>query len=226
MTHSTQARITLIQCDFDGTITKEDVSFLLLDTFADGDWRQVLAEYREGKISVGDFNTKAFAMVKADRQTMLDFVEGKVEIRDGFSELMSYCRHRGFKFVVVSNGLDFYIKTVLKDIGVNNIGIFAAQTKFHPKGIKVKYIGPEGNQLQDNFKEAYTRLFVSGGYRVIYVGNGISDLSPARQAHHIFATGDLLDSCRQMHLGCVPFVDLNDVVKGLELLDKNIGLKS
>jgi len=219
MAHSNEAMKTLVQCDFDGTITREDVSFLMLDTFADGDWRQALAEYREGKISVGHFNMKAFAMIKTDRQTLLDFVKGKVEIRAGFDELLSYCRSRGFEFVIVSNGLDFYIKTILRDIGVDNIEVFAAQSQFNSEGVKVKYIGPEGDELQDNFKEAYTRLFLGRGYRVIYVGNGISDLSPARQAHYIFATGELPDFCRQMNLNCTPFVDLNDVVKGLELLE-------
>ncbi|NIT58009.1 MAG: 2,3-diketo-5-methylthio-1-phosphopentane phosphatase, partial [Aliifodinibius sp.] len=90
---------------------------------------------------------------------------------------------------------DFYIEAILRDIGVENIEVFAARTEFHPEGVKVKYIGPEGSELQSDFKEAYTRLFVRKGYQVIYVGNGISDLPPARQAHHVFATGDLLASC-------------------------------
>ena len=220
MVHSAKVVKTLVQCDFDGTITKEDVSFLMLDAFANGDWRQLLAEYKEDKIPVGYFNTKAFAMIKADRQTLLDFMKGKVEIRAGFGELLSYCHKKGFRFVIVSNGLDFYIETLLRDIGAESIEVFAAQTQFSPGGIKVKYIGPEGNWLEDNFKESYTRLFLRSGYRVIYVGNGISDLSPAQQAHHTFATDELLDSCRQVNLNCTPFVDLNDVVKGLELLEE------
>ena len=36
----------LIQCDFDGTITEEDISFLLLDAFASSDWRQLLSGYK------------------------------------------------------------------------------------------------------------------------------------------------------------------------------------
>ncbi len=215
---STEVMKTLVQCDFDGTITQGDVSFLLLDAFADGDWRRLLAEYRESKISVGYFNMRAFAMIKADRQTLLGFVRDKVKIRAGFGELLSYCHSRDFQFVIVSNGLDFYIDAILRDIGMENIEVFAAQAQFSPEGIKVKYIGPEGNQLQDNFKEAYTGLFLRRGYRVIYLGNGISDLSPASQAHYIFATGDLVDSCKQAHLNYTPFVDLNDVVKDLELL--------
>jgi len=45
----------LIQSDFDGTLTQEDTSFLILDKFAKGDWRKILEEYRSGKISVGQF---------------------------------------------------------------------------------------------------------------------------------------------------------------------------
>jgi len=216
--HSTEAGKTLVQCDFDGTITEKDVSFLLLDAFADGDWRQLLAQYREGKISVNHFNTHAFAMIKADRQTLLKFALGKVEIRAGFHELITYCRRKGFQFVIVSNGLDFYIKAVLKDVGIENIEIFAAQTRFGPDGIETRYIGPEGNQLENGFKEAYTGSFLDRGYRVVYVGNGISDIPPARQAHYIFATGELLAYCKQTNLNCIPFVDLNDVVRGLERL--------
>jgi len=209
---------TLVQCDFDGTITEEDMGFLLLDSFGSEDWRRLLTEYREGRMSVGRFNTRAFAMIKADRQTLLKFVRSRVKIRVGFQELLACCRRKGFRFVIVSNGLVFYIEAILRDIGIDNIDIMAAQTHFTPEGIEAKYIGPEGKEIQDGFKEAYTRLFLSRGYRVVYIGNGISDTSPARQAYHIFATGELLTYCKKTKLNCTPFTDLNDVVRGLELL--------
>jgi len=213
-----EAMKTLVQCDFDGTITEQDMGFLLLDSFASEDWRRLLTEYRQGRMSVGYFNTRAFALVKADRRTLLKFVRSKVKIRAGFHELLAYCRLKDFRFVIVSNGLVFYIEAILRDIGIDNIEVLAAQTNFTPKGIEAKYIGPEGNQIQDGFKEAYIRLFLSRGYRVVYIGNGISDTSPAKQAHHIFATGELLTYCKETNLNCTPFVDLNDVVRSLELL--------
>ncbi len=209
---------TLVQCDFDGTITEEDMGFLLLDSFASEDWKRLLTEYRQDRMSVGYFNTRAFAMIKADRQTLLKFVRSKFKIRAGFHELLAYCRRKGFRFVIVSNGLDFYIEAILRDTGVDNIEVMAAQTNFDSEGIEAKYMGPEGNQIQDGFKEAYIRSFLSKGYRVVYIGDGISDASPAKQAHHIFATGELLDYCKKTNLDCTPFAELNDVVRGLELL--------
>lgn len=216
---STGVMKTIVQCDFDGTITQEDQSFLLLDTFGKGNWRQLLTEYREGKISVSQFNIKAFAMVKEDKQTLLDFITDKVKIRTGFSELLTYCRRNGFQFIIVSNGLDFYINAILKHIGVQNIKVFAAQAHFGSGGIEVKYMGLNESHLEGDFKETYVRSFLADGYRVIYVGNGLSDISPAKQAHHIFARAELLAYCKEASLNCTPFIDLNDVVRGLELLE-------
>ena len=211
---------TLVQCDFDSTIAEDDVSFQLLDAFAEGDWRYYLEEYQEDKITVGAFSDHSFGMVKADEKTMLDFVfKGGVKIRPGFRELLGYCAKQGIKFVIVSNGLSFYIEAILKDVGLDNIEVFAAQTRSTPDGLTVKYIGPDGNQLGSGFKEAYTRLFLSQGYRVVYIGDGLSDIKPASRADYIFARDNLLAYCREKQVNCTPFDDLNDVVKGLELLE-------
>jgi 2-hydroxy-3-keto-5-methylthiopentenyl-1-phosphate phosphatase len=209
---------TLVQCDFDGTITEEDTSFFLLDAFAQGDWRRLLQEYKEHRISVGEFNTRAFAMVKADRPALLEAIKGKVRVRAGFHELVACCSRRGFRLVIVSNGLDFYIEAILKDIGLENIEMHAAKTRFHPQGMQVRYIDPNGNQLSDGLKEAYIKSFLKQGYRVIYAGNGDSDIVPAKYAHQIFATGELLAYCKENKLKCQPFNDLTDVVSALELL--------
>jgi len=219
---------TLVQCDFDGTITEDDASFLLLDTFAQGDWRRLLRDYKKHRISVGQFNTRAFALVKADKLSLLEAIKGKVsppraqarriKIRPGLHELVAYCSRRNFRFVIVSNGLDFYINAILKEIDLENIEVHAAQTQFHPEGIEVQYIGPDGNQLDDGLKEAYIKLFLKQGYRVVYVGNGDSDILPAKYAHHILARGELLAYCNRNGIGHKPFTKLSEVVTALELL--------
>lgn len=213
-----QSAKILVQCDFDGTVTDKDVSFLLLDDFAGGDWREVWKQYQEGRITVGRFNTLAFAMIKASRETLLGHIENKLQVRSGFHEMVDYCRKRGFRFVIVSNGLDFYIEKILSDIGMGDIEFFSAKSLFQPDGVKVQYIGPAGNPIDSDFKEAYVRLFQREGYRVIYIGNGDSDFLPAQRCQHIFATGNLLVHCRQEKVACTPFEDFHEVVSGLELI--------
>ena len=212
---------SLVQCDFDGTVTEEDISFAILDTFAQGDWRQLLRQYKERKISIGEFNTRAFAMVKADEHRILESLQGGVKVRAGFHELVSYCLGKGSRLVIVSNGLEFYIRVVLKDLGLANIEVHAAQASFRPAGMKVRYVGPDGKRVDDGFKEAYAESFLRLGYRVIYVGNGDSDVAAAKHAHHVFATGDLLAHSKDNKLNCKPFKDFREVVKDLQHMSQS-----
>ncbi len=208
----------IIQSDFDGTLTEEDVSFALLDAFAEGDWRKLYEQYRQNKMTVGDFNTRAFAMVKASREELLRVAREGVKLREGLRNLVNYCQEQGFRFLVVSNGLDFYIKEILEDVGLGNIEVYAARTSFSPEGLEVRYISPEGEVLKKGFKEAYTKLFLAQGYQVVCIGNGPSDYFPAALAQHVFARDGLLDICQEKNLNCQPFEDLNDVVLGLQKL--------
>jgi 2-hydroxy-3-keto-5-methylthiopentenyl-1-phosphate phosphatase len=210
---------TLIQCDFDGTLTEEDISFLILDAFADGDWHSILEQYKNNLISVGHFNTLAFRMVKESEQTLIKFVKEKTQMRPGFPKLLNYCLNNGFRFVIVSNGMTFYIKTLLHDIGVDNVEIYAAQAEFFKNGIEARYIGPDGQELQNGFKETYIKKFLKDGYRVISIGNGASDIPTAKLSQHAFATEPMLSLCKETGVDCLPFESLDDIIKGLESLE-------
>jgi 2-hydroxy-3-keto-5-methylthiopentenyl-1-phosphate phosphatase len=210
-----------VQYDFDGTVTEEDVSFLLLDTYVGDVWREYLKEYTSGRLTVGAFNRWVFGMMKADRGAMTDLVLGseRVKIRPGFRELVDYCSRRGYRQVIVSHGLLFYIEAILERLGVSGVEVFAAENEFHPGGMKVRYLGPDGVELEAGFKEAYTEQLNKEGYDVIYVGNGNSDIYSARRCRHVFATDELLARCREEGLACRPFNDFFDVIKGMEKLD-------
>jgi 2-hydroxy-3-keto-5-methylthiopentenyl-1-phosphate phosphatase len=207
---------TLVQCDFDGTITEEDVSFMMLDAYAGGDWRKLFQDYEDGIITVGRFNTEAFAMVKANRQSLLDIVMDRVKIRPGFPELVECCRRKNYNFTIVSNGLDFYIEEILKSLDLKDIEVHAARTDFKPEGLAVQYVGPDGIYLDNSFKLAYVNSFLNEDYRIIYAGNGNSDFEPAKQCHDIFATGALLKRCKETNTAHNPFNDLNEITKVLE----------
>lgn len=210
---------TLIQCDFDGTLTEEDISFLILDTFADGDWRYYLEQYKNNQISVGRFNTLAYRMVKKDEAALIRFVNEKTELRPGLKELVKYCRKRNFRFTIVSNGMTFYIKTLLKNTRISGVEVYAAQANFDNNGIEAKYIGPDGKEIQNGFKEAYIKQFLSDGWRVISIGNGASDIPAAKLAHYTFATEPMLSLCRDMKFDCMPFEKLDDIIKGLDTIE-------
>jgi len=211
-----------LQIDFDGTVTVEDVSFLLLDTYVGAGWRKYLDEYSSGDITVGAFNKKVFGMMKADRKTMTDFVLSSphAKVRPGFKQLVDYSKNQGYKTIIVSNGLSFYIEALLKSQGVKALEVHAAENTFFKGRIEVKYLGPDGKEIDAGFKEAFTNDLRRQGYDVIYIGNGTSDIFPARLAQSVFATEDLLKACKKENLPCYPFEDFTiviDILKKLEV---------
>jgi 2-hydroxy-3-keto-5-methylthiopentenyl-1-phosphate phosphatase len=210
-----KAKNILIQCDFDGTVTEDDISCLLLDAFAKGDWRAINKQYSDGKITVGQFNERAFGFVRAGKKTMLNYLQDKVKVRPGFQKLVDLCQQKGIRFVIVSNGLDFYIRTILENMGLCNLEYHGAETRFHANVLKVRYIGPDGIVVDSGYKEKYVNQYLNEGYHVIYIGNGTSDLSAARGAHQIFATASLLEQCQRIGLTCIPFtsfLEINQVI--------------
>ena len=216
---SKKATKTVVQCDFDGTVTIKDVSFMLLDAFTDGDWRQRERAYAAGEISIGRFNAYAFSMITVDRQTMLDFIKGRVEIRPGFTDFVATCRQYDIRLVIVSNGLSFYIDQILQDIGLPDIEFHAAETRFSQEGLCVEYQGVDGTVYDTGLKDVYVKSLLSEGYRVNYIGDGRSDFAPASQCHKIFATADggrLLPLCRREGVDCQPFIDFREIISVLE----------
>ena len=161
----------------------------------------------------------AFAMVKENEETLVKLVRERAEVRPGFMALIDFCKEKDYSFVIVSNGLDFYIKAILGDLDLENIEFHAARTGFGGDGVDARYIGPEGKELLVGFKEAYTRIFLSNNQRVIYIGNGPSDIPSAKMADYAFATGPMLKLCRQRGISCIPFDELTDIIRELRLID-------
>ncbi len=212
---------TAIQCDFDGTVVEEEISVLLLEEFADGNWKEIDDAYYDGKITIKDCTKRIFSMIKADEKTLADFVlrSDRIKVRGGFVDLCNYCKHKGYYFTIVSNGLRFYIEAIINDLGISNVDIFAAQNHFNPGGMEVEFIGPDGNDSETDFKEAFTNILKKQGYRVFCIGDSISDIYTARRADTVFAAGSLQEICQKERLEYIPFNDFHDVTNSLKRLD-------
>ena len=195
------------------------MSFLILDAFGRSDWQKLFKDYQDSKISLGRFNSDAFSSVKADKVRLLELVRKSAKVRPGLTDLINVCRNRDYRFVIVSNGLRFYIDDIIQNAGLTDIETFAAETQFHPEGLKVQYVGPDGKVLDNDFKLAYTNSFIEQGYRVIYMGDGASDFAPACKAEHVFATDSLLKRCRTAKIAATPFTDLHQIAAAIESLE-------
>ncbi len=202
----------IIQCDFDGTITRNNLSVLLRQRFARGDWQKIESDYFDGNLTVEQSNRLQYVLIKEPKERLQEFVRQHVEVRPGFVGFARYCHETGIPLVIVSSGLDFYIETVLAQIGMQNLELHCGQTSFDKDGIVVSYTDPEGNIVNEGFKKRYLNWLRKRDSNIIYIGDGLSDLEAARNADHVFATDHLLRLLSTDSVACSAFSDFCDLL--------------
>ena len=209
----------IIQCDFDGTIIRNNLSVLIREHFAPDAWRAIDADYLEGRITVEESNKRQFALIKEPKQKLQEFVRGYIDVRQGFSEFAADCEARGNQLVIVSSGLDFYIEVVLSELGMSDIEMYCGKTEFSEKGIMVSYHDHNGNIIEHGFKISHMNWLKKRDNRIIYIGDGLSDLEAARNANYVFATGHLATLLKEEHVSWSSFDNFIDIRNKLTLLE-------
>lgn len=208
----------IIQCDFDGTIIRNNLSVLLREAFAQGDWRSIESGYLLGQLTVEQSNILQFAFIKESKEKLQEFVRQHIELRPGFLEFVRYCRKSAFQIVIVSSGLDFYIKPVLAQISMPDLELHCGQTSFGKDGVISSYYDPEGNIINKGFKRKHLSSLKKRSNNVVYIGDGLSDLEAARQADYVFATGHLSKLLSLESVLYYPFANFQDVLHRVKLL--------
>lgn len=203
-----------VQCDFDDTITEGNVSTAIREVFAPDGWTSMEDEYEAGKYSVEESNIRQFALVKADEKEIEDFILGVVVVRYDFDQFVNYCHGEGIRLVIVSSGLDLYIKPTMELLGFDHLEMHSGKAQVTGSdGIKVEYTDPSGANLTRGFKESYLRHFKGQGDTVIYVGDGLSDIAPAREADFVIARSTLEEHFKENGLPYSSFNTFADVAK-------------
>jgi len=208
----------IIQCDFDGTIIKNNLSVLLRETFAQGDWQSIESDYLLGQLTVEQSNILQFAFIKEPKEKLQEFVRQHIELRPGFLEFVGYCRKHAIPIVIVSSGLDFYIKPVLAQASMPDLELHCGQTSFGKDGIMVSYHDPEGNIINKGFKRKHMSSLKKRNDSVVYIGDGLSDLEAARQADYVFAADHLSKLLSLESALYYPFSNFRDILHRVKLL--------
>ena len=206
----------LIQCDFDGTIITSNLGVLFREAFAHGDWQSIETAYAQRRITVEECNRWQYRLIREPLESLQDFTCRYAEVRPGFNEFVDYCQHNNISLVIVSNGVDFYIQTVLARIDMSHLELHCGQGVFSGDGIIVSYEDPEGNPLDSGFKGRCLQWLRQRDSTIVYLGDGYSDVAPACQADHVLATGALPEMLKAESISATPFDDFYDVVREIQ----------
>jgi 2-hydroxy-3-keto-5-methylthiopentenyl-1-phosphate phosphatase len=183
----------LVITDFDGTLSLTDVGYEVLLQFSSQGWDDIDRDYCEGRIGSKEAYGRICAILGGTREDMLQFVAENTVIDPHFEEFYAFCRESGIDVKVVSDGLDFYIDFVLRRHGLSDIPFYSNVMTFQdgkPRAIEFPHANETCNKCgtcKSNILESY-----QAGYgKIVYVGDGYSDLCPARKADLVFAKGIL-----------------------------------
>lgn len=204
----------LVLVDFDGTIAKEDTTDLLLERFADPSWMLVEEEWKTGAIGSRECMVRQIDLVRATPQAYDAFVAG-IEIDPEFPDFVDLCRRKGLDVMVVSDGLDRTVGTVLERAGLN-LPIRANKLQW-TGGDRWRLTFPharsECRALSGNCKCQFAEQ--PGSVRIV-VGDGRSDFCVAERADLALAKGALAELCARKELPHYAFTRFGEATDRLE----------
>ena len=181
--------------DFDGTITTTDVAEVLLARFAPGAWEDIERLHRARAIGTRETMARQFALVNAGREELVDYARSTAQMDRGVPGFLRFCRDRAIHFEIVSEGLDFYLDELMKMWDLN-VPVRTNHAVFEDGRVRIEYpFADPSCTLCGTCK--LDRLFELrvAGYRVVYIGDGDSDLCPAVEADAVFAKDRLAELC-------------------------------
>jgi 2-hydroxy-3-keto-5-methylthiopentenyl-1-phosphate phosphatase len=210
----------VVLSDFDGTVVTIDTAEYALRKFADGDWKAVEREFERGDITFEECLRRQFAMIKVPERKILDELRPVTILRPNFGTFVKFCEEQGIPLIIVSGGLDFYIRHFLSLEGlVESVSIYAPKAEFTANGIQVTF--PELLDKESvNFKDDLVRYRRRRGDRAIYVGNGLGDYPAVSAANYSFVIkgSALAKLCRKSNLLFKEIEDFRDATETLKHL--------
>ena len=212
-----------ILCDFDGTISLQDVTDTLVNAFGNDRCREL-----ENLWSAGDIGSRAcmagqIAELRASPAEMDECIDS-ICLDPAFADFVSQAQARGARLRILSDGLDHAIARLLQRQGLEEISVAAN---------RLTYRGDRRWQLDFPYADAHCAKR-SGhckcvqlahcqrqGEHVLYIGDGSSDFCVSGEADRVFAKDRLRTYCQQQGIAHFAIESFSDAIN---LLDEALAL--
>jgi 2-hydroxy-3-keto-5-methylthiopentenyl-1-phosphate phosphatase len=206
----------IVVADFDGTLTIEDVTTLVWDTYLTYDWRAtLLPPAYDGTWTPLEMIARGYGDVHVPPTRLLPEIRARVRLRPGVEALATFCRGRGWHFAVVSHGLAFYIEALLPSW----IPFTSFIGTFNEWSWRVALPATIALLPGEDFKSRVVADLRARhpGRQVVYLGDGRLDLAAALTSDRIFAVADssLADLARVAGRSVEEFESLDEVAASL-----------
>lgn len=208
--------------DFDGTITERDTLQYLLDTHSGEDWRAIERRVERGELEEGEALQMEMDLLEVPLEEALRSIEKDVEVDPHFFDFLDWCREGGIETAVVSGGFSTIIRHLLPAEIRDGLPILANELDVQDRRWLVV---PRGNWTDcrkcNHCKRTAVLHAKRAGRTTVYVGNGNTDICPARVADVVIARDRLAEAMADMGRDFFAFEDFRDVQRHMiEVLER------
>jgi len=204
----------VIQCDFDGTISVDDVTDSMLERFARPGWREIEAEWEAGRIGSGECMKRQVALLDMSRAELDDFLAG-VAIDPHFLSFVKAAKRQDVALQVVSDGIDSAIHRVLALHGLEGLPVHANHlVQLDERRWRLTSPNAAATCVSacGTCKCELLARHTATSHKVLFVGDGRSDFCVAAKADFVLAKSRLIDHCVAERIPHAAFGDFEDAL--------------
>jgi len=191
-----------IYCDFDGTITSRDSIVFLTEHFGAGSRYRtdILEAIKDGRMSVTEAIERELATVRVTWEEARSALEANISIDPTFPSFVEWCRDQGYPLTVLSSGMKPVVDLFIGELGITR---FAHSVEASPEGWSYR-------REEENDKEVILSA-ANQNDRLVYIGDGTSDVSAIPYAEILFAKSYLADYCSQKGIQFYPYESFDHI---------------
>ena len=203
--------------DFDNTLTDGDVLDQLIERYSPNEaWRDWEDAWARGKLPARDCLRMQVENLRVPRQALLDDV-ATVRIDPAFAEILDWARRHDVQVSIVSDSFVPLIHHMLAANGLPAVPVYANALAFDgPDRLRPSFPHYDPAVVcSANAKARHLEPYRSSR-RIIFTGDGHSDLDAALAADVVFAKSTLARELDARGVSFYPFVTLEPVLAFLE----------
>lgn len=222
VTQSEQQVDWVVQCDFDGTISLSDVTDTLLERFGQPGWECLEEDWENGKIGSRECMQGQVALLDMSAEQLEQHLK-TIEIDPQFPKFVSEVSRLGWPIHIVSDGLDWSIRSILARYDLAHLPIFA--NRLVQQGERQWRL--ETPWFQSGCEKASANCKCQLLYKqqqqqqVLYIGDGNSDFCVSAKADMVLAKSRLIHYCVQQNIPHQSITNFQDAIDLLHLVKKH-----
>jgi len=206
-----------ILIDFDNTISRGDVLDGVIERFAADDrWRRLEEDWESGRLSTRDCLD---GQLRNLRGTWAQFAEhlDTVELDPGFTPLLALAQRESIELLIVSDNFDLFLGHILTQRGFGGVPFRANHLEIAAGQVVPSFpYHRNACPLCAHCKSTHFLPPHDDGRTIVYIGDGRSDLCPARHADIVFAKASLKRYLTAEGVAHIAFDGLTEVTRELQ----------